>query len=158
MHRLKQYRGLKRNNEVFIIPLIIPALKFPLFHYSSPENIIIPLFPTTAKISVILYIHSSSPPEQYIVIFRNLQRLFMNQKSVIKENLQKLLIKTHIQCLRFFWAKSSVSDAKNREQTVWTYAGLVKYDTYSTVISFSTKNLFAVRFPVYTKRHLIVTI
>ena len=29
-------RGLKRNNEVFIIPLsIIPALKFPLFHYSS---------------------------------------------------------------------------------------------------------------------------
>ena len=24
---------------------IIPALKFPLFHYSSPENLIIPLFP-----------------------------------------------------------------------------------------------------------------
>ena len=49
-------RRLGAKNVFGVEPLIIPALKFPLFHYSSPENIIIPLFPTTAKISVILYI------------------------------------------------------------------------------------------------------
>ena len=53
---------------------IIPALKVPLFHYSSPENLIIPLFPKNQghysiipvqKISLFRVHYSSSPPEVY---------------------------------------------------------------------------------------------
>ena len=65
---LEQFRGVKRNNEVFIIP----ALKLPLFHYSiipvqkislfrySETKAIIPLqkFPL-----LFLFHYSSSPPE-----------------------------------------------------------------------------------------------
>ena len=48
-----EFRGVKRNNGVFIIPLfllknfrysIIPAQKVSLFHYSCPKIFIIPLF------------------------------------------------------------------------------------------------------------------
>ena len=63
------YWGVKRNNEVFIIPL----QKFPLFHYYSPENLIIPLFPKKQghysiipleKFPSFLFHYSSSPPTQ----------------------------------------------------------------------------------------------
>ena len=56
-------RELKRNNEVFIIPL---------FHYSSPENLIIPLFSKNQghysiiplqKFPLFLFHYSSSPPD-----------------------------------------------------------------------------------------------
>ena len=41
------FRRLKRNNEVFIIPLLHYSLKLPLFHYSVSQNLIIPFHKIT---------------------------------------------------------------------------------------------------------------